>query len=354
MTMIFKDGYLSEEEFDKIKYKDSLEFCIALQERLSVDSDNQFKIYKITEDGESFFALKKGSDSQSYLNIEGHLSFRGDSKLYKPRKRDIDLVKLQEYREMLSTFYQLEYEKSIFDKNGKEYQLKYFSNYSTNQIGYSREDIIKVYDGDNNIGYLKLIYRKQEDHDELSPSTSLKFLIEKNVYGVDRYTDENELLKKIESVTGKLFHSIAESDDYIEKEYQHIVDEKYDIGTIFYSKIENENDSDAIGKYRGNGLGKLMYFEAAKILNGKGVSFRASTSQTDLAKNLWKSLQNNLPNHIGTINYKGDDFLTLNAKQDESLIYENGKLKINSIEEKIKKLNEQKSSTQKISQNQKM
>lgn len=352
MTMIFKDGYLSEEDFDRVKYEDSLEFCIALQERLAVDSDNQYKIYQITENGESFFALKKEPDSERYLNIEGNLSFRGDSQLYKFNKRDIDLSKLQEYREILSDFYQLEFEKLVFDKNKKEYKLKYFSNYSTNQAGYSREDIIKVYDGDNKIGYLKLIYRKKEDHDELSPSTSLKFLIEKDIYGVDRHTNENEILKKISSVTGKVFKSISESDDYIENNFQHIVDEKYNIGTIFYSKIENENDSEDIGKYRGNGLGKIMYFEAARILNVKGISFRASTNQTELAKNLWKSLQKNLPNHIGTIHYKGDNFLTLNANQDESLIYEDGKLKINSIEEKIKKLNEQKYLTKKISRNQ--
>ncbi len=332
MTMIFKDGYLREEQFEKIKHEDSLEFCIALQERLNEDSDNHYQIYHIIEGSDSFFGLKKDDNANQYLNIEGNLSFRGTSKLYKPTKKEIDKDKLQHYREMLSDFYQLDFEKPIFDKNGKEYQLKYFSNYSTNQLGYSREDIIKIYDGDNNIGYLKLIYRKQEDHDEISPSTSLKFLIEKNVYGVDKYSDEKSILDEVEYITGKKFCSVNEADKYIEEHYQHIVGEKYDIGTIAYSNISNDSDT----SYQSKGLGKIMYFEAAKMLNSKGVSFRASTSQTELAKNLWSSLENNLPNHIGTIKYKGEIFQTLNVKQDEILSYENGKLKINNIEEQKK------------------
>jgi hypothetical protein len=319
MSLIFKEQYYSDKERNKIKFDDSLEFCIALLEKCNGYIDAGYSIYKIkpVDEEKSFYVLKKKIDSNIYFNIEGVINHSKLEICEKVSGFHVNMLKLQKYQELLLDFNALEYQKDIQDKFGEVYNLKYYSNYSAHQSGYSREDIILVSNVNNEkVGYLKLIYRKKQDHDLLEPSFLNKFLCDNDLdYGINRNTKKEELLnraeiylKSIEYSSNNINVQIKEAEKYLRSRFPSIESETYDIGTVFYSHVEED--------YTRRGLATQMYIEAAKMFTNRGVTLRASTSQTDAAKGLWSSLEKSNMGNVSKVNIDGNELLTLSVKED--------------------------------------
>lgn len=320
MSLIFKDQYYSDEERDNLKFDDSLEFCMALLEKCNGYINEEYSIFRIKpiDEDKSFYVLKKKKDDNTYFNIEGVLNHSKLEICEKVSGVHIDILKLNIYRELLLDFNKLEYEKKIQDKFNEIYNLKYYSNYSANQLGYSREDIILVSNNNNEeVGYLKLIYRKKQDHDLLQPSFLNKFLSEKNLdYGLNRNTSNSLLLKKVDRYLGGLSHQgnsietkIKEAEKYLMKRFPDLDSETYDIGTIFYSHVDDD--------YTRRGIATEMYVEAAKMFTKRGLTLRSSTNQTKAAKSLWKSLEKNNIGNISKLVIEGDEVLTFSVKEEK-------------------------------------
>jgi hypothetical protein len=353
MSIIFKESYFSEYERDYIKKYESLELSIALMERLNFnDSHAIFQISSIDEP--TFYAVreKNGDDFRnSFTTIEGteslnHNEIKNITHITNMDNLEINFKILDKYRNLLSDFNVLSFSKSIEDKNGDKYTLKYHSNYNICPIGSGKDDILRVYNSNNKeIGYLKAIYTPTEDYLILNPTVIHKVLeIHNNDYDIHINSSKEELLARL----GRTQSGDKKIDlENIDNEFQTTIEmltKKYNdelknrntnLATIMYSNLNDEWEDEEKTSYKGKGLAQLMYFEVAKELNKKGIEFRSSSQQTPDAKKLWKNLQNNLKGNVEIIKFNDFDVYKLSVNEDENLKFVNGKLKHTSIDKFI-------------------
>lgn len=106
----------------------------------------------------------------------------------------------------------------------------------------------------------------------------------------DAPEDPKAVEKDIESLSGQFKEQL--------KEFKR----SFSVPLVEYSEIEDE--------YKGTGLGKKMYVEAAKAMGKRGMAIRASTIQSEEAQRLWSSLRKdeNIAVKEGNITIKGHEY----------------------------------------------
>jgi hypothetical protein len=363
MSIILRDSYFSDKEKENINENESLEFALSLIRKLGFDN---YKIFKIEKEKTSpFYALRKITSngfSSTIINIEGEMLFNEKStniniveipniqELY--RISDNNLI--NKYDKLLSDFNNISFTKKAQDKNGDEYTFEYISNCRLGNVGEGSEDILSVSNFNNDcIGYLKVIYTKEEDYKILNPTIIHEVLsLHNNNYDISISSTKKELIEAVYDHY-KWIGDIEENS--IESEYNRIVesfkikyskqlnDIDFNLATTMYVSINNEDDSETGISYRGKGLAQLMYFEVAKELNKKGLKFRSSTTQLEDGLIIWNNLNFNLKNNINEIDFDNVKVYELNVSEFENLSFVDGKLNHTSInsflENKSKKPN---------------
>lgn len=161
----------------------------------------------------------------------------------------------------LSDFFNIMLQKEVQDKYGKTYDLKIVHN-SDASIGDNLiVDEIFLYKNKERIGYLKAKYTTQEICQKI-----------------------NEELKN---------------------------DVFLDEATVDYSFLDDN--------YKNKGLGYVMYFHMSQYLNSKGIKFRASSLQSNEARQLWAGIQKHWKNHI----YKNKNSIFLDILPEMNLEFIN-------------------------------
>lgn len=208
-----------------------------------------------------FSLLKHNSyGHESIINIDGEMGLdwgvpkdiKDNLQIKEYEIKDVTLNDLEPFlnlhlyemaHSILKNFYIIQLDKKVQDRNGDEYRLVIISNADTTIGEHLYIDELKLFKGNQEIGYLKAKYTTPE------------------------------LMKQ---------HGIPKSkkDDFKNQ------------ATIDFSNLEYP--------YRNKGLGYVMYFHMAQHLNSKGIDFRQSTICSDSAQRLWKSIEVNFSDNVTT------------------------------------------------------
>lgn len=359
--MFYKSGYLNEAIINEYDNEKSLEFCLALYNKLKEskkkleihyiignhDITGIQKIKPIIVNGKSYTDIHGTFILNNYTqkDIENKYSDYSDIKIVK--LTDLEIEQLYETanksylidaENILSDFYINSFEKTIQDKNNNEYLIRIIKNCDSTLLGELIQDKMVLYKEDKEIGYVKVKYSTNEIYENLYPTKSLEYINAFNINSfINKNTDPEKILKTlfnkriIEDISNDFKKDLIEADKNIANNkslmnYINTTKEYWNNkATVEYSFIEEE--------YRGLGLSQIMYFYMGKYLNNEGINFRSSVTQSELALKTWNTLKKNFPNNIEEEKIQSfpdkdsESVFFLSVSKEEDCYFLNGELK---------------------------
>jgi len=277
------------------------------------------------------------------------------------RIKSLNEEKYEECLSIVDGFKEVIFEKIIFDKMGEEFKIEIIDNQDTIYNDYDSSMILNLLKNDIRVGYLKLMYREDKYFDHYIPTVFHEYEDMKMIYhkdrmpfsesaeGIMRVMEGKRILKNVnyEDPEKELKKQSAKVNRKYKRELTEYRNLSRNISIPTYAKIKNNSHLNDVD-FQNRGLGILMYFYASKVLASKGISLRGSLNRTEEAERLWNSIEREFPDLIKSYEAKYYDdikkLLKFFVPNNETVLYENGKLKRNSeVEDYLLKKSEKKS-----------
>jgi hypothetical protein len=268
------------------------------------------------------------------------------------RRKDINEKKYNQAKELMDNYKNKVFEKTIFDKEGKEFKIEIIENTSSRYNEEQSHNLLNLYDGKKIVGYLKMIYTNEKLFKHYNPTS---FHIHDSMIHINKdyklpliYT-EKELLLSLEKrhiIKNVNYEDpkkeLKKQENKFKRKHKKVLDayikETMNIAIPQYSRVGSRDDKN---KYKNSGLGTLMYFYMSRYFNEKNIVFSASRNQTEEARNLWKSLKSNFPDFVSfekEIYYdKPVNVGKISVPKNEEISYVDGKIeRVSSVEDYLK------------------
>jgi hypothetical protein len=373
--MFYKKNYYPKHISDRFNGENSLEFTLALKERLAGAIDYDIAILSgVNSNGKreniKYLFIDNDNNNSSGIILDfgdhGIMNCKWTIEGYKNKYTDyedieIDLLTedminclkpkcIESFNDALT--YAVGYKErkesiEITDKYGEPYKIEIIENSDHSLDGFLSQDILNIYHKNEIIGYLKMKYSTDDLYNHYNPTVFHSYFDNK---GMDDFLaldlSKKLILKNLENmnyIENVDYENIEKEFKKYEKEFTLRIGKKelkdtakrwINSATSEYSRISDGDFSAKLSKsnlnHQGKGLAQLMYFHMAKHLTAKGIILRGSTNQSNSAIKLWSNLSKNYPNNTSTIKLlamnKPEDVYTLSVGSDESVEYKNGKL----------------------------
>lgn len=336
--MYYKEDYLDTDLKRKYLTDYTGEFALALYDKLK-ETDNAFiSIISFEKDGQHYKKALVSKESNEFRNsryidiqfapgnyehsyvvrIDGDNGIENIACKKIPATKDqllkelgsFDETMYQNAKSIVADFNNIAEKGLIYDKNGDKYDFTLIENSDPTMGDILILDELRLYKEGKQVGYLKAQYLTDEIAEKLlkedfsmlgkkhSKQDKIDYLTQKNI----EFTNEN--LNIVFQLKMKMI-----KEEY--KAYKKKNTYFDNMASVDFSRVETE----------GLGLGKQMYFKMAQHLNKKGVTFRASTLQSDEAKNLWDSIRKKHPEIIGEVKLGDKICPILNVTDDMDIFY---------------------------------